>query len=65
MTDESVTEEVEVTPTTAESTTKESLTTEDHPVLLLLDEIEAKLFFVGTEIATDIKRVVDNIRSHI
>jgi hypothetical protein len=36
-----------------------------HPALSLLDKLEAKLFFVETPIATEIKQVIEEIKSHL
>lgn len=36
-----------------------------HPALSLLDKLEAKLFFVETAIATEIKQVIEEIKSHL
>jgi len=44
--------------------TEQTETAEEHPALSLLEKIEAKLFFVETEIATEIKQVIDEIKSH-
>lgn len=38
---------------------------EPHPALSLLDKLEAKLFFVETAIATEIKQVIEEIKSHL
>lgn len=36
-----------------------------HPALSLLDKLEAKLFFVETAIATEIKQVIEEIKLHL
>jgi hypothetical protein len=36
-----------------------------HPALSLLDKLEAKLFFVETPIATEIKQVIEEIKLHL
>ena len=53
---------VDVAATVTESDSVDE--TESHPALSLLDKIEAKLFFVETQVATEIKQVIDEIKSH-
>lgn len=52
-----------------EKSTNEDESSDDkeapHPALSLLDKLEAKLFFVETAIATEIKQVIEEIKSHL
>jgi len=57
--------EVVSTSAVTEVPVDETKTAEDHQALSLLEKIEAKLLFVETQIATEIKQVIDEIKSHL